>query len=68
MSTEHSAGYDAAQMRYFVERTRDNFEDVGAAGVEVLPSGALWFTDANGDFLIAYAPGQWITVVPQDEA
>ncbi|WP_159083916.1 hypothetical protein [Nocardioides terrigena] len=52
-------------MRWLVERSRDNFEDVGAESLTVLDCGALKFW--NGSLfapkdVIYIAPGQWITV------
>ena len=53
--------------RWLVERTRDNFDDVGAAGLEVLPCGALEFVDEDGRLTLLYAPGQWLTVCEEQE-
>ena len=49
-------------MRYLVERSKDVFEDVGAAGLTVLPCGALEFIDDKDDLTLLIAPGQWLTV------
>jgi hypothetical protein len=53
--------------RWLVERTKDNFEDVGAAGFEVLDCGALEFVDDDGRLTLLIAPGQWLTVCEEQE-
>ena len=55
-------------MRYLVERTRDSFDDVGAAFLELHASGALIFRDDDGELTLIYAPGQWITACPESDA
>ena len=52
--------------RWLVERTQDRFEDVGAVSIALHPSGALVFYDKEHEVEIAYAPGQWITVCPDE--
>lgn len=51
--------------RWLVERTRDNFEDVGADSL-LIEHGSLAFFDDRGELTIAYAAGQWLTVVPNE--
>lgn len=53
--------------RFNVERRPDLFDDVGADGLEILPSGAAWFTDEQGELAIAYAPGTWLTITVGEE-
>ena len=52
--------------RYYVERKPDVFEDVGAATIGI-NHGSLIFTDADDQLVVAYATGQWITVVPEGD-
>jgi hypothetical protein len=56
-------------MRWLVERPTglDTFEDVGAAYVALGHGGTLSFFDENHELTVAYAPGQWLTVVPEAE-
>ncbi|WP_159083917.1 hypothetical protein [Nocardioides terrigena] len=54
-------------VRYFVERTRDNFEDVGAESCDLDPCGALIFTQEN-DEVYVIAPGGWLTMTSEIEA
>lgn len=53
-------------MRYLVERKPDVFEDVGAPTWRV-DAGTLFFFDDDDDLVVAYAQGQWLTVVPEAE-
>jgi hypothetical protein len=54
--------------RWLVERRKDVFEDVGFEQMAILPSGALaFFDDDIAETEIVYAPGQWTTVVRQED-
>lgn len=57
----------APSRRWFVERTRDNFEDVGALSMTLEPCGALRFKINDSGEEIIYAPGSWITVFDEVE-
>lgn len=53
---------------WYVERTRDGYDDVGAQSMTLEPCGALRFRiNERGEELI-YAPGSWITVHDEIEA
>lgn len=57
--------------RWIVETKRDVFDDVGADVVEVEHGGALVFKSGHvfeREVVLIYAPGQWLTVVPEDES
>lgn len=54
--------------RWYVERSKDNFEDIGALSMTLEPSGALRFVINDRDEQIIYAPGSWITVYDEAEA
>lgn len=51
-------------MSYIVERKPGIFEEVGAPTWKV-DAGTLAFFDDSGDLVVAYAQGQWLTVVPE---
>ena len=53
-------------MSYIVERKPDVFEEVGAPTL-MIDAGTLAFYDEDNDLVVAYAQGQWITVVPEAE-
>jgi len=52
--------------RWNVEVRKGVFEDVGAEDAEIVMSGALVFS-TDGDLVVAYAPGQWITLTPEED-
>lgn len=53
-------------MAYMVEVKKDIFEEVGAPFVKI-ESGTLVFIDDANNLVVAYAQGQWLTVVPEAE-
>lgn len=56
------------EKRWLVETKRDEFEDVGADVVAVTYGGALVFSSGHPferEPVVIYAPGQWLTVVPE---
>ena len=56
--------------RWLVERTKDNFDDVGAENMVVLPCGALKFYNGlarDPQDILVYASGQWLTVCEEQE-
>lgn len=53
-------------LRWIVETSRNVFDDVGANKVTVAEGGALVFYDESPTTpSVIYAPGQWLTVVPE---
>lgn len=57
--------------RWIVETRRDVFDDVGADKVEVTYGGALLFSSGHPferEPVVIYAPGQWLTVAPEEDA
>jgi hypothetical protein len=57
--------------KWVVQTRRDFFEDVHAADFMLHRSGALvFYSDRSADpdrLVLAYAPGQWITLHKEDE-
>ena len=52
-------------MRWLVERAPDSFERVSSEWIQV-QDGALVFSNPWSGIVIAFAPGQWITVVSDE--
>lgn len=50
--------------RWNVEVRPGDFHDVGAASVTI-DAATLIFRDEEGELVLAYAPGHWMTVSPQ---
>ena len=50
--------------RWFVERPKGGFDDVGASSLEFL-DGCLIFKDEDGELLLAYGRDHWVTVTAQ---
>lgn len=50
---------------YMIERTPDEFEDIHNVEMVIFGLGTLEFYNAKGDLMLAYAPGQWLSVVPE---